>query len=264
MDFTNEQIERYSRHIILPEVGGEGQKKIMQGKVLVLGAGGLGSPVALYLAAAGVGTLGLVDDDKVDVTNLQRQVLHFTDDIDRPKTKSAGEKLAKLNPEIKINEYQTKITSENINDIIKDYDIIVDGTDNFPTRFLVNDACYFAKKPLVHGAILRFDGQIMTIVPDEGPCYRCIYREPPPAGIVPNCSQAGVIGSVAGIVGTIQANEALKILLGVGKTLVGRLLIIDALDTNFRQINTKKDPRCPLCGENPTITELQDVAEEYC
>lgn len=248
----------------MPEVGGEGQKKIMQGKVLVLGAGGLGSPVALYLAAAGVGTLGLVDDDKVDVTNLQRQVLHFTDDIDRPKTKSAGEKLAKLNPEIKINEYQTKITSENINDIIKDYDIIVDGTDNFPTRFLVNDACYFAKKPLVHGAILRFDGQIMTIVPDEGPCYRCIYREPPPAGIVPNCSQAGVIGSVAGIVGTIQANEALKILLGVGKTLVGRLLIIDALDTNFRQINTKKDPRCPLCGENPTITELQDIAEEYC
>lgn len=262
MDFTNEQIERYSRHIILPEVGGEGQQKIMKGKVLVLGAGGLGSPAALYLAAAGVGTLGIVDSDEVDITNLQRQVLHFTEDIGRSKTESASEKLSKLNPDIKIKTYQLKINSENIANLIKNYDVIVDGTDNFPTRFLVNDACYFAKKPLVHGAILRFDGQVMTIIPDVGPCYRCIYREPPPPGMVPSCQQAGVIGSVAGIIGTIQANEALKILMGVGKTLSGRLLVVDALEANFRQINTKKDPRCPLCGENPSIKELVDYEDE--
>lgn len=262
MDFTNEQIERYSRHIILPEVGGEGQQKIMEGKVLILGVGGLGSPAALYLAAAGVGTLGIVDSDEVDITNLQRQILHFTDDIGRAKTQSASEKLKKLNPEINIKTYKTKVNSKNIADLIKDYDVVVDGTDNFPTRFLVNDACYFAKKPLVHGAILRFDGQVMTIVPDEGPCYRCIYREPPPPGMVPSCQQAGVIGSVAGIIGTIQANEALKILLGTGKTLNGRLLVVDALEANFRQINTRKDPRCPLCGENPSIKELVDYEDE--
>jgi len=263
VEFTSEQIERYSRHIILPEVGGAGQQKIMKGKVLVLGAGGLGSPAALYLAAAGVGTLGIVDNDKVDITNLQRQVLHFTGDVGRSKTESAAEKLRKLNPEIKVNEYNMKISSENIRDLIKEYDIVVDGTDNFPTRFLVNDACYFEKKPLVHGAILRFDGQVMTIIPDEGPCYRCIYREPPPVGMVPSCQQAGVIGSVAGIVGTIQANEAIKILLGVGETLKERLLVIDALAANFRQIKTKKDPRCPLCGENPSIKELVDY-EDAC
>lgn len=263
MDFTSKQIERYSRHIILPEVGGEGQLKIMKGKVLVLGVGGLGSPAALYLAAAGVGTLGIVDNDKVDITNLQRQVLHFTDDVDRYKTDSAAEKLRKLNPEIKVKDYRLKISSENIRDLIKEYDVVVDGTDNFPTRFLVNDACYFEKKPLVHGAILRFEGQVMTIIPDEGPCYRCIYREPPPVGMVPSCQQAGVIGSVAGIVGTIQANEAIKILLGVGETLKERLLVIDALAANFRQIKTKKDPRCPLCGENPSIKELVDY-EDAC
>ena len=248
MNFTNDQVERYSRHIILPEVGGEGQQKIMNGKVLCLGAGGLGSPVALYLAAAGVGTLGLVDNDEVDITNLQRQVLHFTKDVGRAKTESAAEKLKELNPEIKINAHNEKITSENINDLIKDYDIIVDGTDNFPTRFLVNDACYFAKKKLVHGAILRFDGQVMTILPDEGPCYRCIYREPPPEGLVPSCSQAGVIGTVAGIVGTIQANEVIKLLIGKGTPLSGRLLVIDAHEANFRKIKTKKDPRCPICS----------------
>jgi len=263
VDFTSKQIERYSRHIILPEVGGEGQLKIMKGKVLVLGVGGLGSPAALYLAAAGVGTLGIVDNDKVDITNLQRQVLHFTDDVDRYKTDSAAEKLRKLNPEIKVKDYRLKISSENIRDLIKEYDVVVDGTDNFPTRFLVNDACYFEKKPLVHGAILRFEGQVMTIIPDEGPCYRCIYREPPPVGMVPSCQQAGVIGSVAGIVGTIQANEAIKILLGVGETLKERLLVIDALAANFRQIKTKKDPRCPLCGENPSIKELVDY-EDAC
>ncbi len=263
MDFTNDQVERYSRHIILPEVGGEGQQKIMEGKVLVLGAGGLGSPVALYLAAAGVGTLGIVDNDEVDVTNLQRQILHFTEDVGRAKTDSAKEKLKNLNPEIKINAHNERITSDNINDLIKDYDIIVDGTDNFPTRFLVNDACYFAKKKLVHGAILRFDGQVMTILPDEGPCYRCIYREPPPEGLVPSCSQAGVIGTVAGIVGTIQANEVIKILIGKGTPLSGRLLVIDALETNFRKIKTKKDPRCPICSDNPTIKELMEY-EDYC
>ncbi|KKN16473.1 hypothetical protein LCGC14_0975470 [marine sediment metagenome] len=263
MDFTNDQVERYSRHIILPEVGGEGQQKIMEGKVLVLGAGGLGSPVALYLAAAGVGTLGIVDNDEVDVTNLQRQILHFTEDVGRAKTDSATEKLKNLNPEIKINAHNMRVTSDNINDLIKDYDIIVDGTDNFPTRFLVNDACYFAKKKLVHGAILRFDGQVMTILPDEGPCYRCIYREPPPEGLVPSCSQAGVIGTVAGIVGTIQANEVIKILIEKGTPLSGRLLVIDALEANFRKIKTKKDPRCPICSENPTITELMEY-EDYC
>ncbi len=263
MNFTNEQIERYSRHIILPEVGGEGQQKIMDGKVLVLGAGGLGSPAAFYLAAAGVGKLGIVDNDKVDITNLQRQILHFTDDIGKAKTDSAKEKLAKLNPDIEIKTYQIKVTSENISDLIKDYDVVVDGTDNFPTRFLVNDACYFEKKPLVHGAILRFEGQVMTILPDEGPCYRCIYREPPPPGLVPSCQQAGVIGSVAGIVGSIQANEAIKILIGKGKTLSGRLLVIDAFETNFRQMKTKKDKQCPICGEKPSIKKLVDY-EEVC
>ncbi len=226
----------------------------------MLGAGGLGSPVALYLAAAGVGTLGIADNDVVDLSNLQRQVIHHTSDIDRPKVESAAEKLHAINPDITIRPYQQMVDSSNIMDIIKEYDIVVDGTDNFPTRFLVNDACYFAKKPLVHGAILRFDGQAFTIVPGEGPCYRCIFREPPPAGSVPNCSQAGILGSVAGIIGTIQATEVLKLILGQGKTLTGRLLIMDALDMTFRQTKIRKDPDCPLCGENPSVTELIDYA----
>jgi len=258
MPYSEDWIERYSRHIILSEVGGDGQQKIGNAKVLVLGAGGLGSPAALYLAAAGVGTIGIADNDVVDLSNLQRQVLHHTSDIDRPKVESAAEKLHAINPDITIRPYRQMVDSSNIMDIIEEYDIVVDGTDNFPTRFLVNDACYFAEKPLVHGAILRFDGQAFTIVPGEGPCYRCIFREPPPAGSVPNCSQAGILGSVAGIIGTIQATEVLKLIIGQGKTLTGRLLIVDTLDMTFRQTKIRKDADCPLCGENPSVTELVD------
>jgi adenylyltransferase/sulfurtransferase len=262
-NFTEDEIERYSRHIILPEVGGKGQEKICQAKILVLGAGGLGSPSALYLAAAGVGTLGIVDSDKVDLSNLQRQILHTSVDVGRSKTESAQEKLCALNPGSRIITYDFRLTSENILDIIKDYDVIIDGTDNFPTRFLVNDACVMAKKPLIHGAILRFDGQVTTIIPGEGPCYRCIFREPPPPGAVPNCQQAGVLGGVAGTIGTIQAIEALKIVLGKGRLLEGRLLIYDALDMTFREVKTRRDPNCPLCGDNPTITTLIDY-EQVC
>lgn len=258
MAYSEDWIERYSRHIILPEVGGAGQQKIGEAKVLVLGAGGLGSPVALYLAAAGIGRLGIVDNDVVDLSNLQRQVLHHTPDIGRPKVDSAAEKLSAINPDIEIKPYKEMVNSGNIMDIIKDYDIVVDGTDNFPTRFLVNDACVMGGKPLVHGAILRFDGQAFTILPHEGPCYRCIFREPPPPGSVPNCSQAGILGAVAGIIGTVQATEVLKLILGKGKLLSGRLLIVDALDMSFRETRIRKDPECPICGENPTITELVD------
>ncbi len=242
----------------MAEVGGEGQEKISNSKVLVLGAGGLGSPVALYLAAAGVGTIGIVDNDVVDLSNLQRQILHHTSDIGRSKIESAEDKLTAINPDLKINTYKTFVNSTNIMEIISDYDVVIDGTDNFPTRFLVNDACVMAGKPLAHGAILRFDGQAFTIVPHEGPCYRCIFREPPPAGSVPNCSQAGILGAVAGIIGSIQATEALKVILGKGKLLVGRLLILDALDMTVRETRIRKDPECPICGENPTITELTD------
>lgn len=258
MDYSEKWIERYSRHIILPEIGGTGQKRINEAKVLVLGAGGLGSPVALYLAAAGVGTIGLVDSDVVDLTNLQRQILHATKDIGRPKVESGKERLTALNPDIKVVPYKLAINSENIMDLIKQYDVVVDGTDNFPTRFLINDACVFAGKPLVHGAILRFDGQAFTIIPHEGPCYRCIFREPPPPGTVPNCSQAGILGAIAGIIGTIQATEAIKIILGKGKLLSGRMLIVDALDMSFRETKVRQDPDCPVCGKNPTITKLID------
>lgn len=262
-DFTEEQIERYSRHIILTEIGGEGQKKICQSRMLVLGAGGLGSPVALYLAAAGVGSLGIVDDDQVDLSNLQRQILHNTEDVGKDKTLSARNKIEKLNSDTKVTVYQERLDSKNIMAILEDYDVVLDGTDNFATRFLVNDACYLAKKPLVHGAILQFEGQAITIIPDEGPCYRCIFREPPPPGLVPNCQQAGVLGVIAGTIGTIQATEALKIVLGQGKPLVGRFLVYNALDMRFRMAKTPRDPGCPLCGERPTITELIDY-EEVC
>ena len=257
-DFTKEQIERYSRHIILPEVGGKGQRSICEARVLVLGAGGLGSPAAYYLAAAGVGHLGIVDSDTVDLSNIQRQVLHTTADIGRPKTVSAEEKLRAVNPEIEVRTYQTRLTSENIMDVIRDYEIVVDGTDNFPTRFLVNDACYIAKKPMVHGAILRFEGQLLTMIPDEGPCYRCIFREPPPPGLVPNCRQAGILGAVAGVIGSLQATEVLKLILNKGEPLMGRLLLYDALSARFRVVNTKRDPECPICGKNPSITGLVD------
>lgn len=256
--YSEEWVERYSRHILLPEVGGKGQEKIGKAKVLVLGAGGLGSPAALYLAAAGVGTIGIVDNDVVDLSNLQRQILHGTADVNRPKTESAAARLADLNPMVKIEPHNMLVNSSNIKELFEGYDIVVDGTDNFPTRFLVNDACYMLKKPLVHGAILRFDGQAFTIVPGEGPCYRCIFPEPPPPGLVPNCSQAGILGAIAGIIGSVQATEAIKLILGVGKNLVGRLLIMDALEMTFRETRVRPDPACPLCGEHPTITELVD------
>lgn len=264
MNFTEEQITRYSRHIILPEVGGVGQEKINSGKVLVIGTGGLGSPVSFYLAAAGVGTLGIIDDDVVDLSNLQRQILHSTKDIGKPKVESAKEKLTALNPDCKVITYQERLMSHNILDIIKDYDIVVDGTDNFSTRFITNDACVMTNKPFVHGGIMRFSGQVLTVVPGEGPCFRCVFHEPPPEGSVPTCSQAGVLGVLAGTIGLIQATEVLKYLIGIGELLTGRLLTYEALSMKFREVKVKRNPKCPVCGENPTITELTDYALPAC
>lgn len=258
MEYSEEWIERYSRHIILPEIGGAGQRKLSEARVLVLGAGGLGSPVAFYLTAAGIGKLGIVDSDVVDLSNLQRQILHNTNDIGRPKSASAKEKLNALNPDVEIVEYQTRINSENAFELFDGYDIIVDGSDNFPTRFLANDAAVMLKKPLVHGAILRFDGQLFTIIPGDGPCYRCIFRDPPPPGAVPNCQQAGVLGAIAGIIGTLQATEVIKLAVGKGEPLKGRLLVVDALNMTFREVKIRKIDNCPVCGENPTITKLLD------
>lgn len=264
MNFTEEQITRYSRHILLPEVGGKGQEKISQGKVLVIGTGGLGSPVAFYLAAAGVGTLGIIDDDVVDLSNLQRQILHSTKDIGRPKVESAQEKLQALNPNCNVITYKERLMAHNVIDLIKDYDVVVDGTDNFSTRFVTNDACVLANKPFVHGGILRFNGQALTVVPGEGPCFRCIFKEPPPEGAVPTCSQAGVLGVLAGTIGLIQATEVLKYLLGKGDLLVGRLLTYDALEMKFREVQVKKNPKCPVCGEHPTIKEPVDYELPAC
>ncbi len=255
MEFTEAQLERYSRHIILNEVGGKGQKKLSQAKVLIIGAGGLGSPAALYLAAAGVGTLGLVDGDVVDLSNLQRQILHTTDRIGVPKVESGRQTLAALNPDITVKTYQENVSAENIMRLFHDYDIIVDGSDNFSTRFLINDACFFAKKTLISGSIFRFEGQLATIKPHEGfPCYRCLYPEPPPAGLVPNCQEAGVLGVLAGTIGVLQAAEAIKEILKVGDTLADKLLIYDALDMKFRKVSRPRDPNCRLCGPHPTIT----------
>jgi len=256
--FTEAQIERYSRHIILKEVGGKGQKKLLDGKVLIIGAGGLGSPVALYLAAAGVGTIGIADADVVDLSNLQRQVIHHTTDIGKPKVISAKEKMEAINPDVKVNVYQTWINAENILDIIKDYDFIIDGTDNFAAKFLINDACVMAGKPYSHGGILHFIGQTMTVKPGTSPCYRCVFPAPPPPDSIPSCSQAGVIGVLAGVIGSIQATEAVKFLIGVGELLTGRLLIYDAEGMDFRNVNLKKNSKCPVCGENPSILELKD------
>jgi len=259
IDFTEEQIERYSRHIILPEVGAEGQSKLLESKVFMIGAGGLGSPVAYYLAAAGVGTIGIADADVVDSSNLQRQIIHNQDRIGMPKVESARETMQALNPDVKVNTYNYFITEDNVREIIRDYDLIIDGCDNFPTRFLVNDACYFEKKPLISGAMFRFEGQVATFKPHQGkdaPCYRCLYPEPPPAGLVPSCSEAGILGALAGAVGTIQAVEAIKELLGIGESLAGRLMVFDALRMEWKKLKLHKDPACPLCGENPTITEL--------
>jgi molybdopterin/thiamine biosynthesis adenylyltransferase len=258
MMFTDEQIERYSRQIILKEVGGKGQKKLLDGRVLIIGAGGLGSPVALYLAAAGVGVIGIADADVVDISNLQRQVIHHTPDIGKPKVISAKEKMAAINPNIKINTYQTWISAGNILDVIRDYDFVVDGTDNFAAKFLINDACVIADKPYSHGGILHFIGQTTTVTPGMSACYRCIFPAPPPRDAIPTCAQAGVIGVLPGVIGSIQATEAVKFLLGVGELLTGRLLIYDAEAMEFRNVPLKKNPLCPVCGENPTILELKD------
>lgn len=261
--FTEEQIRRYSRHIVLPEVGGEGQKKINEGSVFVVGAGGLSCPALIYLAAAGVGKIGVIDMDTVDISNLQRQILYSVKDIGSGKTKATKKRIGELNPDVEVVEYSERLTSENIMGIIKDYDVIVDGCDNFPTRYLVNDAAVLTGKVLSHGAIFRFEGQATTIVPGDGPCYRCLYREPPPPGTVPNCQEAGVLGVLPGVLGSIQATEALKYLLGKGKLLKGRLLLYNALDMEFSEVKIPKDPNCPICGNKPTIKELIDY-EEYC
>lgn len=262
MDFSEEQILRYSRHIILPSVGGKGQQKLRDAKILVVGAGGLGSPVAMYLAAAGVGKLGLVDFDVVDLSNLQRQLLHGTKDVGKPKVTSAVETIADLNPDVEVIPYDEKLRSENVNEIIRDYDLIVDGSDNFPVRYLVNDAAYFAGKPLIYGSIFQFDGQV-SVFPGDGPCYRCLYPTPPPPGAVPSCSEAGVFGVLPGVVGSIQATEAIKLVLGNGRSLAGRLLLFNALDMEFWEVELRRNGSCPLCGENPTVTELIDY-EVFC
>lgn len=260
--FTPEQLTRYSRHIIMPQVGGIGQRKLLDAKVLLLGAGGLGSPTALYLAAAGIGTLGIVDFDVVDLSNLQRQILHDTNDVGRPKVISAKERLNDINPGIKVIPHDVRLTSENIMEVIEPYDIVVDGSDNFPTRYLVNDACYLAKKINVHGSIFLFDGQVSIFKPGAG-CYRCLYPSPPPPGMVPSCAEAGVFGVLPGIIGCLQAVETIKLILGLGEPLVNRLLIFDALAMEFREVRLRADPNCPLCGKSPTIKELIDY-EHFC
>ena len=263
IEFTDEQIERYSRHIILPEVGGSGQQKMLEARVLLLGAGGLGSPAAYYLAAAGIGNLGVVDFDRVDLSNLQRQIIHSTERIGMLKTESAKKTIEALNPDVNISLYNERLDSSNIMSLIEGYDYIVDGSDNFPTRYLVNDACVMKNKTLIHGSIYRFEGQVTVFKPGDGPCYRCLYPEPPPPGMVPNCQEGGVLGVLAGVIGNLQVVEVLKLVLGIGKTLVGKLLIYDALNTEFRNLRLRKDENCPICSEKPTIKELVDY-EEFC
>ena len=261
--FSPEQVTRYSRHFLLPEVGEEGQAKLLQAKVLMVGAGGLGSPSAYYLAAAGVGTMGIIDNDVVDLSNLQRQILHTNDRIGMPKTESAKLTIQALNPDVRVIPYQQKLTSQNIMEIIKDYDIIVDGCDNFPTRYLVNDACVLTKKPNVHGSIFQFEGQASVFYPGKGPCYRCLYPEPPPADMAPSCQEAGVLGVLPGLIGVIQALETIKLILGKGDTLVGRLLCFNTLTMEINTLKLMADPACPMCGEKPTIHNLVDY-EEFC
>jgi molybdopterin/thiamine biosynthesis adenylyltransferase/rhodanese-related sulfurtransferase len=261
--YTPEQLIRYSRHFLLPEVGEEGQAKLLQAKVLMVGAGGLGSPAAYYLAAAGVGTLGIIDNDVVDISNLQRQILHANDRVGTPKVESAKKTLEALNPDVKVIPYQAKLTSENIMEIIKDYDLVVDGCDNFPTRYLVNDACVLARKPNVHGSIFQFEGQATVFYPGKGPCYRCLYPEPPPAEMAPSCAEAGVLGVLPGLIGVIEALEAIKIILGKGDMLVGRLVHFNTFTMEINTLKLRRDPDCPMCGDNPTIHELIDY-EEFC
>lgn len=264
MDFTDDQLMRYSRHIILPEVGGKGQAKIAQAKVFIIGAGGLGCPVGYYLAAAGVGTIALIDNDTVEMSNLQRQIAHSVQTIGMPKVESAKKTFEALNPDVNVVAIRKRISKDDIIELISDYDIVVDGSDNFPTRYLVNDACFMARKPLVSGAILRFEGQVTTIVPGDGPCYRCLFEEPPPPGLVPSCQEAGVLGVLPGVIGGLQATEVLKLILGKGELLKGELLIYNALKTTFRKVRVPKNAACPLCGSNPTITELIDYSQGYC
>lgn len=261
--YTPEQLIRYSRHFLLPEVGEDGQAKLLQAKVLMVGAGGLGSPSAYYLAAAGVGTIGIIDNDVVDISNLQRQILHANDRVGMPKVESAKKTLEGLNPDVKVIPYQAKLTSENIMEILKDYDLVVDGCDNFPTRYLVNDACVLMGKPNVHGSIFQFEGQATVFYPGKGPCYRCLYPEPPPAEMAPSCAEAGVLGVLPGLIGTIEALEAIKIILGKGDTLIGRLLYFNTLTMEINNLKLRRDPNCPLCGDHPTIHELIDY-EEFC
>ncbi len=262
---SKEEVERYSRHLILPEVGMEGQLKLKAAKVLCIGAGGLGSPLAMYLAAAGVGTLGLVDFDVVDFTNLQRQILHSTSDVGRKKLDSAAETLAGINPQVEVRKFETKLTSANALDIFRQFDIVADGTDNFPTRYLVNDACVLTGKPNVYGSIFRFEGQASVFAAKDGPCYRCLYPEPPPPGLVPSCAEGGVLGILPGLVGVIQATETVKLILGAPReqSLIGRLLLVDAMGMKFRELKLRQNPECPVCGENPSIRELIDY-QEFC
>jgi sulfur-carrier protein adenylyltransferase/sulfurtransferase len=262
-DLTKDELSRYSRHLILPEVGEEGQRKLKAARVLCVGTGGLGSPLALYLAAAGVGTLGLVDFDVVDASNLQRQIIHSTADIGRKKLDSAAEKLEALNPNLNVVKHDTLLTSANALDILKDYDVIADGTDNFPTRYLVNDACVLLGKPNAYGSIFRFEGQASVFAAKDGPCYRCLYPEPPPPGLVPSCAEGGVLGVLPGLVGVIQATETIKLILGKGSSLIGRLLLVDSLNMRFRELKLRKNPECPVCGEHPTVTKLIDY-QQFC
>jgi len=257
-----EQVKRYSRHIIMSDVGSSGQRKLMQSKALIIGAGGLGSPSAVYLALAGVGTLGLVDFDVVELSNLQRQILHHTPDVGRPKLESARDNIHAYNPDVNVVLHEVRLESDNAMDIISQYDLVINGADNFATRYLVNDACYLLNKPLVDGSILIFDGQTTVFMPGQG-CYRCLFPSPPPPGMVPNCAEAGVLGALTGLVGSIQATEALKIFLGIGQSLASRLVLIDALSMTFREVKLKRNPECPLCGDNPTVKELIDY-EVFC
>jgi adenylyltransferase/sulfurtransferase len=261
--FTKEEIERYSRHLIMPEVALEGQKKLKKASVLIVGMGGLGSPLSMYLAAAGVGRLGIVDFDVVDYTNLQRQVIYSTDNVGQSKLESARNRLKGINPHIRIETHETRLTSENAIELFKNYDIIIDGTDNFPTRYLVNDACVLLGKPNVYGSIFRFEGQVSIFYAKEGPCYRCLYPEPPPPGLVPSCAEGGVLGILPGTIGLLQATEAVKLILGMGEPLIGRLLLYNALEAKYREFKLKKDPDCPICGDNPTIHSLIDY-EDFC
>jgi sulfur-carrier protein adenylyltransferase/sulfurtransferase len=263
MALTNDEVKRYSRHLIMPEVGVEGQEKLKKGSVLCIGAGGLGSPAALYLAAAGVGTIGIVDFDVVDYSNLQRQIIHSTPDVGRSKLASAKDRLLALNPHLSIETYETALSSKNALDLFRPYDVILDGTDNFPTRYLVNDACVILGKPNTYGSIFRFEGQASVFATKDGPCYRCLYPEPPPPGLVPSCAEGGVLGVLPGVIGTIQATEAIKLIMGIGEPLIGRFLIYDALRMKFRELKLKKDPDCPVCGTNPTVRELIDY-EQFC